>query len=60
VAIQRILFPVVLLIGRVLGKYKGRGWPGCPENCKGVPLSEAAIAVDVNDQQVPSKPFCAN
>jgi quercetin dioxygenase-like cupin family protein len=60
VAIQRILFPVVLLIGRVLGKYKGQGWPGCPENCKGVPLSEAAIAVDVNDQQVPSKPFCAN
>jgi quercetin dioxygenase-like cupin family protein len=44
VAIQRILFPMVLLIGRVLGKYKGQGWPGCPETCTGAPLSEAAIA----------------
>ena len=44
VTIQRILFPVVLLIGRVLGKYKGQDWPGCPESCTGAPLSEAAIA----------------
>lgn len=44
VAIQRILFPVILLIGRVLGKYKGQDWPGCPETCTGAPLSEAAIA----------------
>lgn len=43
-AIQRILFPVVLLMGRVLGKYKGQGWPGCPETCTGAPLAEAAIA----------------
>ena len=43
-AVQRILFPVVLLIGHVLGKYKGQGWPGCPETCTGAPLSEAAIA----------------
>ena len=44
--IQRILFPVVLLLGRVLGKYKGQSWPGCPEACPGAPLSEAAIAVN--------------
>ncbi len=44
VAIQRILFPVVLLIGRVLGKYKGQDWPGCPEACTGAPLSKSAIA----------------
>jgi len=44
VAIQRILFPVVLLIGRLLGKYKGQDWPGCPERCTGAPLSEAAVA----------------
>lgn len=43
-AIQRILFPMVLLIGRVLGKYKGQDWPGCPETCTGAPLSEAANA----------------
>lgn len=45
VAIQRILFPVILLIGRVLGKYKGKDWPGCPETCTGAPLSQAAIAI---------------
>jgi len=44
VAIQRILFPVVLLIGHVLGKYKGQDWPGCPATCTGAPLSEAAMA----------------
>jgi quercetin dioxygenase-like cupin family protein len=44
VAIQRILFPVVLLLGRILGKYKGQDWPGCPETCTGAPLSEAATA----------------
>lgn len=36
-AIQRILFPLVLLIGRVLGKYRGNSWPGSPESCKGAP-----------------------
>ncbi|HKW16191.1 MAG TPA: cupin domain-containing protein [Terriglobales bacterium] len=44
VAIQRILFPVILLIGHVFGKYKGQAWPGCPETCTGAPLSEAAVA----------------
>lgn len=44
VVIQRILFPVVLLIGHILGKYKGRDWPGCPETCTGAPLTDAAIA----------------
>jgi hypothetical protein len=52
VAIQRILFPVVLLIGHVLGKYKGQCWPGCPESCTGAPLSEAAVAVNVADNSV--------
>jgi hypothetical protein len=37
--IQRILFPVVLLIGRILGKYKGQDWPGCSENCTGAPFA---------------------
>jgi Cupin domain len=46
VTIQRILFPVILLIGRVLGKYKGQAWPGCPQNCTGAPLSETTIAVN--------------
>lgn len=40
-AIQRILLPVVLMIGRVLGKYRGSSWPGSPESCPGAPLVEA-------------------
>jgi quercetin dioxygenase-like cupin family protein len=41
-AVQRILFPVVLLVGRVLGKYRGTGWPGSPDSCTGAPLVESA------------------
>ena len=40
-AIQRIVFPVVLLIGRILGKYRGSDWPGSPESCPGAPLVDA-------------------
>jgi quercetin dioxygenase-like cupin family protein len=35
--IQRIVFPLVLLVGRVLGKYDGTGWPGSPASCTGAP-----------------------
>ena len=41
-AIQRIVFPVLLIIGRMLGKYRGSSWPGSPESCKG------ALLVDSN------------
>jgi mannose-6-phosphate isomerase-like protein (cupin superfamily) len=44
VAIQRILFPLVLLVGRILGKYEGTSWPGCPESCTGAPFGEGASA----------------
>lgn len=44
VAIQRIVFPLVLLLGRILGKYRGTDWPGCPESCTGAPLVETVIA----------------
>jgi len=40
-AIQRIIFPL-LLVGHILGKYRGTTWPGCPESCTGAPLVEAA------------------
>ena len=43
-AIQRVVFPVVLLIGGILGKYKGQDWPGCPDSCTGAPWSAAANA----------------
>ncbi len=41
-AVQRFLLPVLLFIGRILGKYRGANWPGSPESCPGAPL------VDVN------------
>ena len=40
-AIQRIVFPVVLLVGRILGKYRGDNWPGSPASCTGAPEVEA-------------------
>ena len=35
--IQRIVFPLVLLVGRILGKYRGDSWPGSPASCPGAP-----------------------
>ena len=35
--IQWIVFPVILLVGRVLGKYRGDIWPGSPASCTGAP-----------------------
>jgi len=39
--IQQIVLPVVLFIGRILGKYRGSNWPGSPESCPGAPLVDA-------------------
>jgi mannose-6-phosphate isomerase-like protein (cupin superfamily) len=36
-AIQRIVFPLIVLVGRVLGKYRGDNWPGSPASCPGAP-----------------------
>ncbi len=40
--VQRVLFPLVVMIGRLLGKYRGAEWPGCPASCTGAP--EATVA----------------
>ncbi|TAM82619.1 MAG: cupin domain-containing protein [Acidobacteria bacterium] len=40
--VQRILFPAVILVGLVLGKYRGTEWPGSPASCTGAPLLETA------------------
>lgn len=37
--IQSVIFPITILIGTVLGKYRGTAWPGCPERCVGAPSS---------------------
>jgi mannose-6-phosphate isomerase-like protein (cupin superfamily) len=40
-AIQRVIFPLILFAGCVLGKYRGSSWPGSPESCPGAPLVDA-------------------
>lgn len=40
--IQKIVFPVLLFIGHILGKYRGSSWPGSPESCPGAPLVETS------------------
>jgi mannose-6-phosphate isomerase-like protein (cupin superfamily) len=35
--VQAILFPVVVLLGRLFGRYRGTDWPGCPARCPGAP-----------------------
>lgn len=37
---QAIIVPVVVLIGTVLGRYRGTDWPGCPSRCAPAPLAE--------------------
>ena len=36
-AILRLVLPLVLLVGGILGKYRGSNWPGSPESCTGAP-----------------------
>lgn len=35
--IQRMVFPLVLFFGHILGKYRGDDWPGSPASCTGAP-----------------------
>jgi mannose-6-phosphate isomerase-like protein (cupin superfamily) len=36
-SIQRIVLPLILSVGRILGKYRGDNWPGSPASCPGAP-----------------------
>lgn len=35
--LQGVLFPLVVAVGTLLGRYRGTGWPGCPARCIGAP-----------------------
>lgn len=35
--LQAILFRAVVLLGTLLGRYRGTEWPGCPVRCTGAP-----------------------
>ena len=38
VALQWVILPLVVLLGTVLGKYRGTAWPASPGTCGGAPL----------------------
>lgn len=38
------VFPLILFVGRMLGKYRGTSWPGSPESCTGAPVVDAVSA----------------
>jgi quercetin dioxygenase-like cupin family protein len=42
-AIQRVTLPLILLLGHILGKYRGDSWPGSPKSCTGAPEVSAII-----------------
>jgi quercetin dioxygenase-like cupin family protein len=46
-AIQRVVFPVILLLGHILGKYRGSEWPGSPASCVGAPETDARARIAV-------------
>jgi hypothetical protein len=41
--IQKVVYPVIVALGRMLGKYRG-DWPGSPESCQGAPLIDSPTA----------------
>jgi quercetin dioxygenase-like cupin family protein len=42
--LQAVLVPVVVLVGTVLGRYRGTDWPGCPAGRSPAPLSAVSAA----------------
>src|SRR5262249_30732626 len=51
-AIHRIVFPSILLLGTVLGKYRGTTWPGSPASCTGAPetVTRAPLPADEHSE----------
>jgi mannose-6-phosphate isomerase-like protein (cupin superfamily) len=37
--VQAVLFRVVVVLGTLLGRYRGENWPGCPARCLGAPAA---------------------
>jgi quercetin dioxygenase-like cupin family protein len=37
--LQVVLVPAVVLVGTILGRYRGTNWPGCPDRCSTAPLA---------------------
>lgn len=37
--LQAVVFRVAVLLGTLLGRYRGTEWPGCPARCTGAPTA---------------------
>ncbi len=42
---QAIVVPLVVLLGTILGRYRGTQWPGCPARCTPAPLADTREGV---------------
>ena len=42
--VQRLLLPLVIALGWVLGKYRGTAWPASPASCPGAPLVAGSVS----------------
>lgn len=42
--LQAVVLRVALLLGTLLGRYRGTEWPGCPARCVGAPTADGADA----------------
>lgn len=42
--VRAILFPLVVGLGTLLGRYRGTAWPGCPARCTGAPDAGAVAS----------------
>jgi len=38
--VQAIVVPLIVLVGTILGRYRGTEWPGCPVRCAPAPVAE--------------------
>jgi mannose-6-phosphate isomerase-like protein (cupin superfamily) len=47
--LQAIVVPVIVLVGMVLGRYRGTRWPGCPARCTPAPIDRSYP--DVREQR---------
>jgi mannose-6-phosphate isomerase-like protein (cupin superfamily) len=37
-SVQTVFLPLIVLVGSLLGRYRGTAWPGCPERCREAPF----------------------
>ena len=43
--LQMLVLPLIVLVGTVLGRYRGTSWPGSPSRCTDAPVASDEITV---------------